>query len=483
MVALHNVTLVSGLISLSVGLAACNAQPNAAKAAPPTASATTTTSPAAARAPEAPATKPTGATATLSSNSLASSPQAAPASKPAATPVPPRPTPPASVPAPRPTAPAISQSTPAPATPPAAAPNTPIVATNQMVDSLPPVEVTPPSIDMGVVPPKTAKTGVAELKNTGTTPLKILAITPSCKCTTTNDLAGAIIPPGGSVKLEATLEPVSMPQTQKAALRILIEGYGKILEVPVKGETAMPVRANPSLINAVEGQPRAGRFVVESIDRKPFTICAVGGRKPEFLGFRPGVDQPKSTYLLKYDLDTWQPSFPAYLVIETDREDCPSFDVWIRSENTIPRPGFRMKDYRVNLGRVDVGASVETSVEMEDAGEDMLAAESLVPDISVELVGQSVSQVGEAMVRKVNLRVTPRTQQTGLFYTQFKLYSRDKEQVITLFGTQRPKDAKGCVGCTAVDAPPSRDPTGRGPVPAGDSLGGGAPGAGRPAPR
>jgi hypothetical protein len=461
MVALNNATLFSGLISLSCGLASCNAQPASASVSQPTPAAT-----AQATAPtKATVAKPTRAAATTSSNSVGSSPQAAPAERPAATPAAPRQAPPAATP-----------------TPPATTPTTPIVASNQMVDSLPPVEVTPPSIDMGVVPPKTSKSGIAELKNTGTTPLKILAVTPSCKCTTTNELAGTIIPPGGSVKLEATLEPVSMPQTQKAELRILIEGYGKILSVPVRGETAMPVRANPTLINAVEGQPRAGRFVVESIDRKPFTICAVGGRKPEFLGFRPGVDQPKSTYLLKYDLDTWQPTFPAYLVIETDREDCPAFDVWIRSENTIPRPGFRMKDYRVNLGRVDVGASVETSVEMEDPGEDMLAAESMVPEIGVELLGQSVSQVGEAMVRKVNLRVTPRTQQTGLFYTQFKLYSRDKEQVITLFGTQRPKDAKGCVGCVAVDAPPSRDPAGRAPAPAGDSLGG-APGAGRPAPR
>jgi hypothetical protein len=331
------------------------------------------------------------------------------------------------------------------------------------------MEVTPPSIDMGVTLPRTPQHGSAELKNTGDKPLRILAVTPSCKCTTTNDLAGKIVPPGESISLTAELEGVAMPQTQRAVLRILVEGYGKILEVPIRGETAMPIRSNPPLINAVTGQPRSGRFVIESVDTKPFTICAVGGRKPEYLGFDPAVDAPRAVYLLKYDLDSWSPTYPAYLVVETDRPECPVFDVWIRTETTIPKPGFKMKDYRLNVGRVDQGGSMDTAIEFEDFGDPVLAVESVSPTVGVELLDQTVSQVGESRTRKVNLRITPRSTQGGMFYTQLKLYTREKEQIMVAFGTARPKDAAGCTGCTTVDAPvaaaastpaPDKAPTG-----------------------
>ena len=67
------------------------------------------------------------------------------------------------------------------------------------------------------------------------------------------------------------------------------------------------------------------------------------------------------------------------LAIETDRADCPIFDVWVRSERTIPSSAFRMKDYRINGGRIDVGGSVDVSLEMDDPGEEILVPS---PEIS-----------------------------------------------------------------------------------------------------
>ena len=333
---------------------------------------------------------------------------------------------------------------------PAAAPP---IDTSGTIDSLPPLTIQPPVLDLGFMAPRIGNKGTVTLTNTGTTPLTIAAVTPSCKCTTTSALAGTVLQPGQSVPLEAALEGASMPQTHRASIRVLVEGYAKVAEIQLRAETAMPVRAVPPIINAVEGKARQGRFVVESIDKKPFTICAVGGRVPEFIGYNAG-DAPRAQYLVKFDLDTWQPEFPAYLAIETDRADCPIFDIWIRSERTIPTSAFRMKDYRVNAGRIDVGGSTDVSLEMEDAGEDILAVESGSPEIQVEMLGQKVDD----KVRKVSVRITPKSPRQGLLYGTLKLYGREKEQPLTMFASVRPKGAAGCTGCNPVQGPPAKAP-------------------------
>jgi hypothetical protein len=314
-------------------------------------------------------------------------------------------------------------------------------------------------LDLGFMAPRIGNKGTVTLTNTGTTPLTIAAVTPSCKCTTTSALAGTVLQPGQSVPLEAALDGASMPQTHRASIRVLVEGYAKVAEIQLRAETAMPVRAVPPIINAVEGKPRQGRFVVESIDKKPFTICAVGGRVPEFIGYNAG-DAPRAQYLVKFDLDTWQPEFPAYLAIETDRADCPIFDIWIRSERTIPTSAFRMKDYRVNAGRIDVGGSTDVSLEMEDAGEDILAVESGSPEVQVEMLGQHV----DSKVRKVSVRITPKSPREGLLYGMIKLYGREKEQPLTMFASVRPKGAAGCTGCNPVQGPPAKAPPAPTPV-------------------
>ena len=359
-------------------------------------------------------------------------------------------------------APARAPAVPAPASGQVAAPVpavAPPIDLSGTIDSLPPLTIQPPVLDLGFMAPRIGNKGTVTLTNTGKTPLTIAAVTPSCKCTTTSTLAGTVLQPGQSVPLEAALDGVAMPQTHRASIRVLVEGYAKVVEIQLRAETAMPVRAVPPIINAVEGKPRQGRFVVESIDKKPFTICAVGGRVPEFIGYNAG-DAPRAQYLVKFDLDTWQPDFPAYLAIETDRADCPIFDIWIRSERTIPTSSFRMKDYRINAGRIEVGGSTDISLEMEDAGEDILAVESGSPEVQVEMLGQNV----DAKVRKVNIRITPKSPREGLLYATLKLYGREKEQPLTMFASVRPKGAAGCVGCNPVQGPPAKAPPAPTPV-------------------
>ncbi|MBL9140450.1 MAG: hypothetical protein JNK53_01170, partial [Phycisphaerae bacterium] len=146
--------------------------------------------------------------------------------------------------------------------------------------------------------------------------------------------------------------------------------------------------------------------------------------------------------------------FPAYLIVETDRPDCPVFDVWVRNERTIPRPGLRMKEYRLNAGRIDTGGSTDIIVELEDNGEEVIAVESGSPTVDMKLIGQA----GDGKSRKLTLRVTPKGPQAGLLYAPLTLYGREKDQPLILFASVRPKDATGCTGCPAIDPPPSTAP-------------------------
>jgi hypothetical protein len=329
----------------------------------------------------------------------------------------------------------------------------PPIDASGVIDSLPPISVEPPVLDLGFMAPRVGGKGTVVLRNAGDKPLTIAAVTPSCKCTTTSSLTGTVLKPGESAPLEAVLEGAAMPQSHRASIRVLVDGYAKVLDIQLRGETAMPVRAVPPIINAVENKPRQGRFIVESVDKKPFSICAIGGRVPEFIGFTPG-EAPRAQYLVKFDLDTWAPEFPAYLAIETDRADCPVFDVWVRSERTIPSSSFRMKDYRINGGRIDVGGSVDVSLEMDDPGEEILAIESISPELQVQMLGQSV----DGKFRKVSARITPKSPREGLLYGQVKLYGREKEQLLTFFASVRPKSATGCAGCNPVQGPPAKNP-------------------------
>ena len=338
---------------------------------------------------------------------------------------------------------------------PAAPSATPTVAAAQAPesDSLPPITVEPPVLDFGVMAPRAGGKGSVRLTNSSASPLRIVAVTPSCKCTATNSLAGTVIAPGASETLEAVLDGAAMPQTHRASIKVAVEGFSRVVEVQLRGETSMPIRAVPTIINAVEGKPRAGRVLVESVDKRPFTVCAVGGRVPEFIGFAPG-DGPRSQYLLKYDLDAWGGSFPAYLAIETDREDCPVFDVWIRTAATIPKSVLRMKDYRVNVGRIDLGGSKDVMLDMEDPGEDIIAAQSESPEVQLEMLGQEVRDG----IRSVRLRVTPKRPTTGLLYAKVHLFARERDQLLTLFASVRAAGAQGCVGCDPVAGPPAADP-------------------------
>jgi len=319
-------------------------------------------------------------------------------------------------------------------------------ASDEPLDELPPITLDPPVLDFGIVPPSVTKVGVVKLINTGTKELEILTVQPSCKCTTLEDLSGKKIPVGGFIELKAEMKAQSSPGGKKADVKVLVDGYTQVINVVLRNEVSLPVRISPAYLNVVQGQAQTGRLIVESIDKKPFKVCAVGGKPPNLVGFDPAKDEPRNQYLLDWDFKRDFPDgvAPRYLVIETDRADSPLVDVFVRHESTFPNVRFKFADYRHTFGRMEEGGSHEFIVEVNElaAGERIATAATGSSNAKVEFLGAET----EGTLTKINLRVTPNSGVLGLLYVPFTIYSNQRQQELTVWGQVVPKGSAGCFG-------------------------------------
>jgi len=303
-------------------------------------------------------------------------------------------------------------------------------------------------LDFGILPPSATKEGVVKLVNTGSRELEILTVQPSCKCTTTDDLAGTKIPPGGSVELKATMKAQSAPGKKSAEVKVLFDGYSQVVPVQLKQEVSLPIRVSPSYLNVVAGQPQTGRTVIESIDKQPFRICAIGGKRPNLVGFDPEKDAPRSQYILDWDFNRdFQPGeAKRYWLIETDRQDCPLVDIFVRHESTVLLPrGVVATEYRHTFGRLEQGTSHDFVLELTKLNPDerIVAAASASSLAKVDLISSEL----EGDVMRVSLRVVPNPDTIGLAWIPFSVYTsagRQADQAV--WGQYVPKGHAGCFG-------------------------------------
>lgn len=345
-----------------------------------------------------------------------------PQSTPAPVPAPPPSPAPAATPAPAPMSPQAPANAPA-----GAAPNT---------ESLPLV-AEPRVLDFGFVPPRQKSQGTFKLWNRGTEPLKIVRVEPDCKCTTLEDITNRTIEPGEHLDLRAELEAASVPQQRQSAIKVVFEsstGYQRVIEVALRSTVSLPVRALPAYLNVVEGKDKQGRIFIESIDKAPFRICSVQGLPPEFMYFDPAKDEPRSSYWLQWDVTKFGDKLPTHWIIETDHPSCHVLPVWIRHPTTIPNPVFRLKEYSVNLGRVEKNGSTEATIYMEDPGEQILTVGALSDSVTAELIGTERVEGG----LHVKVRVTPVKDFEGMVLFPLVVYSPTREMEIPTFGVVRP---------------------------------------------
>ena len=313
----------------------------------------------------------------------------------------------------------------------------------------PPISIEPPILDFGFIAPDTPVRGSVKLINRGDKDLLILAAEPSCKCTTLDEIGGTVIPAGGSVDLGAELDATPNIGTKSASIKILIDGYPVVKVLDLKAEIALPIRPIPTLINAVQGQSRQGRIVVESIDSEPFSICSFHGMPPEFLGFNPGTDSPRNKYILTYDLDRMVEPYPRYLVIETDREDVPVVDVYLRHESTLPKLNRNLQvsgGYRFPLGRLAPGESTELEIPFKSVARSIATVISARSEIAADLVGTRTEETSDGIMTYALVRITPSENFRGVLYAPIEIVTAGGDSaVINVFGIVVP-EGEDCAG-------------------------------------
>lgn len=336
--------------------------------------------------------------------------------------------PPATAPASRPAPPAA----PMRGAPPVAPPTDKVIELNPSgkPSSSGPVQVGPLLIDplvvdFGLVPPRTKVNKTVTLKNTTAAPVKILKAEPTCQCTSFISIAGKVIPPGESIPLELAMETPSSPIVKVAAVNIACEGYNKLITVKIQCEVTLSVRAVPPFIdiqqNPVQKQdpatftrrPLTGTLKLESLDRKPFRILSFLNPELSLDGFDPAKDAPQSTYTLKYDFtNTPCERIPKYVILETDRADCPAMDIRVRHECAQIAPSIAIEGFVAGVGRISPGGSGEIEITIKKfAGDRVVDVLSGDPATKVEVIEQRHD--GQAGI--VRVRITPKPGTTGLF--------------------------------------------------------------------
>jgi hypothetical protein len=239
-------------------------------------------------------------------------------------------------------------------------------------------------------------------------------------------------------------------------VRILFEGYD-VIEVPIRATVALPVRAEPTSIDALKhqdgSQATTGVFTVYAADHKPFRVLAVNGRPPVLVDFDPEKDTQRDKYVLRWDLSEYELAtcknaagerLPIGLVVETDHPAAPMFDLEIRHECNLrqrlspvtPMDTWSLQDKRVIIGPVKAGESVEVEVEAKwlsqaDRAEPPKIMLSESPEL-FEIKVVSVTPSGDAL--RVKLKVTVAANARGFIYGQSRLYSNRQTAPLAVIG-------------------------------------------------
>jgi len=281
-----------------------------------------------------------------------------------------------------------------------------------------PITATPGSVDFGLVAPKTVVDATFVLRNDSDAPVRILASQPTCQCTAV-EMAGKTIPARGSIEMPVSMETSGAVGVKQAAVSMIFEGVDTPMRVGLQAEVAYSVVARPLPYittfgpgNQFDPNRLAGTFRLESVDGEPFEVRSVQGDAPSFVGYDPAQDPPRSAYELRYDFRGLAANaVPKYLLVETDREDCPLVDLRVRHPSTRITPGFKFSQFRSMLGRAKAGEPNTFSIEVEEMGPlrfDM--AYALSPDATADLVSQRSD--GENLL--VTVEVVPRKDFRGM---------------------------------------------------------------------
>lgn len=283
---------------------------------------------------------------------------------------------------------------------------------------VPPLVASPQTVDFGIVDPGSELSAEITLLNTSDKPVRILRAQPSCTCTTVN-MDNVVIPARGTVQMPISMTTNRAVGRKVARVQLLVEGYPKFFTVNIDAENAWAVRASPSYISVKERADQiaklTGQFMLESVDKRNFSVLNVMKGKPDFIDFDPETDEPRNRYLLRYDF-TGVPcsEIPQFLIIRTDHPGGQMLDVRVRHDPcTKIQKTMPMNDYRSNLGVVKPGQQIKLPLGFKKPRRPTMASvSSNDPNLMVRMIDQT-SDGKELLVTSL-IEVSPEMSE-GLF--------------------------------------------------------------------
>jgi hypothetical protein len=145
------------------------------------------------------------------------------------------------------------------------------------------------------------------------------------------------------------------------------QGTEKAIGIPIKGEIAFPVKAEPFFVNLLL-EDRTGTIDLQSSDGVYFKVLSAGGKPPVFLeGTRDGTKIAWDRHIITYDFtDVPDEKVGNFFLIQTTHPESPLIDLRIIHKGLIRRgslPGqWAVSQDRFPLGRMTDGQTVDITV-------------------------------------------------------------------------------------------------------------------------
>lgn len=197
------------------------------------------------------------------------------------------------------------------------------------------ISVFPGKFELGDIEPGSEHARTFILKNDSQGPVVVQRTVTTCKCTSTTNIDGVTIAPGGTLEFEAVLKAPRTPGIKNAKVQVFFGNGSRPLTVELEGDVTMPIKATPAYVGGPRGKQMSGVVQVASVDGRPFKILSAGNEPPRYSGFNPATDEPRSKYTLRWDIARIA-DLPRNIwwVVYTDHPDCPVLPLRIRNAET-----------------------------------------------------------------------------------------------------------------------------------------------------
>lgn len=322
----------------------------------------------------------------------------------------------------------------------------------------PPVQFTPPTLELDELRPNQKVEREITITNLGQDAMWIRDARPDCGCTTV-ELARGRLMPGESTKMRITYRASSTIGEKRAEVRVAFLNHA-LTSYMIAASIELPVMPDPPYINALQqadgSRPLMGTFTLESKDDRPFHVLSVNGEAPPFVDYNPQRDDARTSYTLRWDFTAFDPEtcvdsqgrrLPPFVVVETDHPEARVLDLEVRHlcarrQPIAPSDTWALQEKRLLVDHLNEGRYADFEVMAKwiprrQEGDYINSVTTDSDQFSVELLG--VDAIREGQIARIRVHAKPGHQ--GFIWGTMTVRSRGQVGSMIVTGSSRPAPA------------------------------------------